>query len=105
MIISELFKLFYYNNKPIQQLNFWQDITGHEVDCIIEDGFQLYPIEIKASMTVNSDFFKELKYWHKITKGDPRNAFIIYAGNEVQERLYGNVVGWKRLNELFKKIY
>jgi uncharacterized protein len=60
MIISELFK-YHYNQVRTPHLYFWQDVQGHEIDCIMEDSYnKLTPIEIKSGMTVNSSFFKGL---------------------------------------------
>lgn len=103
MIISEILKMF-NNNNGIFSIYFWRDAEEHEIDCIIKKGFNLYPIVIKAGMTINSDFFKELEYWNKLTKNESKNGFVIYAGEEFQERSAGNVVSWKKLNELFKRI-
>jgi predicted AAA+ superfamily ATPase len=94
-VISEMIKKRYNAGKEIN-LYFWRDKTGHEIDLIIDGSDQLVPIEIKSGKTVHSEFFKNLKYWQKISGiGHGR---IIYAGDSDQKRSDGmEVVSWKEL--------
>lgn len=66
-MISDLTKDQLNNNKD-PSLYFWRDQQGNEVDCILEKGNTLIPIEIKSGKTMNSDFFKGLNYWTKLAK-------------------------------------
>ena len=68
---------------------------GNEIDCILEHGEKLTPIEIKAGKTISSDYFHGLTYWNRISDSDPKNGIIIYAGMEKQQRSQGNIIGWK----------
>ncbi|MFC1894607.1 ATP-binding protein [Candidatus Dependentiae bacterium] len=102
-VLSEFIKNRY--NKDLRpNLYFWRDNQGHEVDCIIEKGNNLTPIEIKISKTINSSFFDELKYWNEIAKSKPENAFLIYGGIEKRVRSGIKVFGWQSLNSVFSKI-
>jgi len=103
MIISEFFKAS-YNADREPRLYFWRDKTGHEVDCIIEKRQTLYPVEIKAGMTINSNFFDGLSYWNDLAKADPKNGFLVYAGDDNQTRSLGNVVSWRNVHDIFKTI-
>ena len=67
MIISELLKIK-YNNAKSDNLFFWRNNTGNEVDIIIDSPNGLYPVEIKSGRTITTDFFKGLLYWQKISK-------------------------------------
>ena len=94
LLISDFFKQVYNaGRKP--HLYFWRDSHGHEVDCIREKGSQLIPIEIKAGKTISNNYFTELSYWNELTKSDPAQSFVIYAGNENQQRTNGKVLGWQ----------
>lgn len=101
MIISDLFKSS-YNSDRLPRLYFWCDKTKHEVDCIMERGTKLYPIEIKSGKTITPDYFDGLTYWNGLSKGDPDNSFVIYGGNETQKRSFGNVVSWSNVDILNK---
>lgn len=103
MIITELIKEQYNHNRRPQTF-FWRDKTGHEVDCLIEQGQELYPIEIKAGQTVTMDYFESLQYWNALAKVDPLNSAVIYAGT--QQPVFKNiaVISWRNVSELLKKI-
>lgn len=98
-VISELSKSF-YNKGQQPPLYFWRDQSGNEIDCLIEQGSRLTPIEIKSSMTVGGDFFDGLEYWNNLSKQSPSNSYVIYAGDESQERSKGNVIGWREIYKI-----
>jgi len=104
MIITELMKE-QYNHYRRPQTFFWRDKMGHEVDCIIERGQDLFPIEIKAGETITQDYFEALQYWNALAKADPAKSAVVYAGKE--ERIYKGipVFGWSSIKELFQKIF
>jgi len=92
--VSELLKER-MNRGLKEKFYFWRDNTGHEIDCIIENGDRLLPLEIKSGKTINRDFFKGLKYWSKISKTEGEKAYLVYGGSMDQKRKDGNVLGWK----------
>ena len=95
-IISELMKeRINQGNRP--RLYFWRDKTGHEVDCLIEEGTLLKYIEIKSGRTLNTSFFKNLTFFQKLSEASPENAYLIYGGKEVQYRKQAQIVGWESL--------
>lgn len=102
MVIADLYKSF-CNNDLIPRLYFWRDQTGNEIDCIIERAGSLFPIEIKAGMTINSDFFDGLAYWNKLADAKPEHGFLVYGGTENQTRSKGIVIGWPHIDTLFAK--
>lgn len=94
MIISDLIKN-YYNTGNRPWVYFWRDHIGHEIDCIIEKGQNLFPIEIKSSITINPSYTDGLKFWNQISGIKPSNSFVVYAG-EKQIALHDyNIVNWK----------
>ena len=95
-IISEIFKSV-FNRVRSTNCYYWRDKPGHEIDCLLERGAGCRAVEIKSGATVVSDFFKNLKYWSKISGQPPDMNYIIYGGSDSQKRAYGNVVGWKDL--------
>jgi predicted AAA+ superfamily ATPase len=99
MILSDLLKQR-FNAGLMPNLYFWRDKSGHEVDCLLEYGERLVPIEIKSSQTINSDFFTGLTRWNQLADNDPSNSYIVYAGKEKQSRSQGTALSWKQLSSL-----
>lgn len=84
---------------------FWRDKTGHEVDCLIERGQSLFPIEIKAGKTINSNFFDGLNFWNKLADADPKNSFIVYAGNQEHTWHDVNIVNWQSCRRVIERVF
>lgn len=92
-VISELIKG--RRNRGLREnIFFWRDNTGHEIDCVIDQGDSLIPLEIKSGKTVSSDFFKGLTYWSKISGKYTERMYIVYAGSMDQPRKKGQVLSW-----------
>jgi uncharacterized protein len=70
------------------------------VDCLLEYGSKLVPIEIKSSETINSDFFTSLAKWNQLAGNDPSNGYIIYGGKDKQIRSQGVALSWRQLASL-----
>ena len=104
LIISDLMKQR-YNAARIPSLYFWRDNHGYEIDYIIEKGEQLYPVEIKAGRTINPDYFKNIIFWNELTKNQPQNAFVVYAGKDNEQRKYARVVSWDSTDSILKQVY
>jgi predicted AAA+ superfamily ATPase len=92
--ISELLK-GRANRGLRDNLYFWRDNAGHEIDCIIDRGELLLPIEIKSGMTVTSDFLKGLRYWSKLSGTPADKSYLVYGGSMNQKRNEINIINWK----------
>lgn len=101
-ILSEIIKNR-INQKKNPNLYFWRDQHGHEIDCLIEDGSLLTPIEIKSAKTINAGFFAGLNYWNQLAQNTSANTFLIYGGNENQARSQGKIISWKNLKDISAK--
>lgn len=94
-IITELLKNRLNAGLP-NNLYFWRDNTGHEIDVIEERNGHLFPLEIKSGKTITTDYFKGLAFWQKIS-GQKEGA-VIYGGNESQKRSDGyEVFSWNNI--------
>ncbi len=84
------------------RLFYWRDKTGREIDLILERGNKIVPVEIKATKTVHNEFFKNIRYWKKLT--GYKIGKVIYAGDSKQNRTEGiDVFPWEIISsELFK---
>ena len=96
-VISELIKNR-YNKGDKNNIYFWRDKSGHELDVLIEQKQSLIPIEVKSAQTFNTDFLKGIKYWQKLSGAEDK-AFVIYDGTE-QKRPLVEVINWKTLHKL-----
>lgn len=85
------------NNKSSSQIFFWRDREGNEVDVIIKNGQDLYPIEVKLGSTFSKDYLKGIKLWEKQT--GQIDSRIIYTGekDKVSNTIFLN---WKNLPKL-----
>ena len=86
LVIVELLKNRFNKGKS-NNLFFWRDNTGNEIDLVMESGNVLHPIEIKSGKTVSEDFFRNLRFWKKLTGLD--EGTIIYDGDILQDRTEG----------------
>ena len=103
LIISELAKTF-HNAGQRPSLYFWRDNSGNEIDCLIESGQKLIPIEIKSGTTITGDWMKGIRFFQKLSgNANPENSFLIYGGLENQIRSDCNVVSWKDAVAYIKK--
>lgn len=98
-VIGELMKS-HTNAGLTPHLYFWQDKSGKEIDCLIEKGERLIAVEIKAGQTITEDYFRNLEYWTRLSKSDPADTYVVYAGKENQKRKTGRVLGWRNLDQL-----
>jgi len=83
MIVVELLKQR-LNKGKINNLYFWRNSKGNEIDIVIDKFDELIPIEIKSGKTISNDYFKGLKYWNNLT--GHKGGKVIYGGEEYQKR-------------------
>ncbi len=92
LIIADIYKQF-YNRAKTPTIYFWRDSHGHEVDCLIEQGAELLPIEIKASMTIQVNFLSGLEYWQELAR--IKQGLLIYGGREELEISNIAIKSWR----------
>ncbi|NCU32165.1 MAG: ATP-binding protein [Candidatus Moranbacteria bacterium] len=99
LIVIEFLKK-QYEQASRANLSFFRDSNQNEVDLIIPAGESLLAVEIKSGQTVTLDYFKGLKYFSEISKEELVKNFVIYGGDEAQNRSLAQVIPWKKLGEL-----
>jgi len=102
-IINE-FQKFFYNNVIEPELYFWRDKNGKEIDLIIEMQNKLMAVEIKAGETFVSNYFKNLKYWNKLSGNSEENSFIVYGGTSNLKTSNGELFSWLNIDGIIDKI-
>lgn len=94
-IIADIAKQF-FNQAKNPPIYFWRDSHGHEVDCIVEQGAKLLPIEIKASMTFHTSFLDGIHYWQELSGNN--EGLLIYGGNESLHNKGIAIESWKHFS-------
>ncbi|NCB85504.1 MAG: ATP-binding protein [Bacteroidia bacterium] len=89
MVVLEFLKNR-FNHGKTNNLFFWRDNVGTEIDLLIENTERLVPIEIKSGQTITDAYFKSLTTWCKISGTD--TGYVIYTGNQTQKRSNGITV-------------
>lgn len=85
MVVMEALK-YRFNRGRRNNLHFYRDSKGNEVDLLVEIGPDVFPLEIKAGATITQDYFKGLKHFAKCMPGLPWGGGLVYGGEEVQLR-------------------
>ena len=86
MVIVDFLKKRYNTGKS-NNLFFWRDNVGNEIDLLIEYGTRPVPVEIKSGQTVTNDYFKGILFWNKISQTE--GGYVLYNGDMVQKRSNG----------------
>jgi len=93
MVVNEYVKNCTNEGKEIN-LYYWRDKTGHEIDLIVDNFPELMPFEIKSGKTINTEFFKNLKYWMNLS--GVSQAKLLYGGTQHQKYTSGiEVKNWR----------
>ena len=85
LVVIEALK-YRYNRGLRNNLYFWRDAKGNEVDLLVERGPEVTPIEIKSGATVNRDYFKGLKLFASKLPEPPQQMMLVYDGENHQKR-------------------
>lgn len=95
-IIAEKQKQVHHLNTG-EQLYYWRDKTGNEIDLLIEHRKKIKLVEIKAGETVQSDFWKTLLYYEKLN-GSILDKMVVYGGKDKQLRSNKlSIVNWQEI--------
>lgn len=95
-VITEKLKSYLHVGKEAP-IYFWRDQKGHEVDVILDQGVNLYPIEIKSAATFNPDFIQGLEYFNSLQNSNQSDAGrCIYGGDQSFEYKGYQIESWRR---------
>lgn len=73
------------------KINYWRTSSGAEVDCVIDMGDQVIPIEIKASTHVSLSEIKGLKNFLEDYKDKTELGYVVTMG-ERKEKIADNIL-------------
>ena len=96
-VVSELLKRRLFAGKS-DELYFWRDSNGVEIDVIEEDNLEIKAYEIKASETMNTAFFSNIKKIKEIAGLKAENTAVIYSGKSLPAtKESGAYICWKEI--------
>ena len=94
-IVAELLKKR-FNAVQTDNLFYFRDNIGNEVDVIWDRSPQPVPVEIKSGQTISRDVFKGLDYFNKVSGGTD-STYLIYGGDESYTRQSVRVTSWRNI--------
>lgn len=97
MIVINYLKEIYAKGDQ-ENLYFFRDSQGNEIDVIIDTRDGLEAIEIKSAETISPDFQKGLNYIEKISTDTILKKSIVYGGKDKQNRSWGQVLPYRDLS-------
>ena len=97
-IISEIIKQK-FNKGKTNNCYFWRDKNGHEIDCLIDNGDLLSPLEIKSGRTITKEYFKGLNYFSNLAHNQTSHPYIIFGGDNNQSRTNTDIISWSNLDQ------
>jgi predicted AAA+ superfamily ATPase len=80
-VISEVVKAYTHHRRD-PPVYFWRDQTGHEIDLLIEEAGDLFPVEIKSGCTISASMLDGLNWWSKLAAQSPGCATLVYGGRD-----------------------
>ena len=83
-VVSEVIKSFINAGKDIENIYFYRDRDGREIDLVIDEDNTLYPIEIKKGATIDSKWSKGMSALNRITDHNVYRPCIICRCDEVR---------------------
>lgn len=85
LVVIEALK-YRFNRGKRNNLHFYRDAKGNEVDLLVDIGPHVFPLEIKAGATISEDFFKGLRSFAGNGAPLPLGTGLVYGGDEMQSR-------------------
>ncbi len=101
-IIGEFLKS-YYNRGMEAPIYFYRESNGTEIDLIIQNGAELYSVEIKSTQNMNTSVLKNINSFRK-TLGLDLEAAIVYGGDLAWEKNNDRFVPYTQVDLLVKNI-
>ena len=104
MIVMDALK-YRFNHGLRNNLTFFRDRTGNEVDLLYSAGENILAIEIKAAETVNASLFQGLLALENIIRVPRVDKAMVYGGDREETRSGVQIVPWNRAQKLLEKWY
>jgi predicted AAA+ superfamily ATPase len=97
-VVSELLKQRLNEGKS-DNLYFFRDNKGLEIDILLESGAGVDQLEVKSGKTISSDFFAPLRKFAEL-HGRVGRSSLVYGGTESMLREGVHVISWRDVGGL-----
>lgn len=102
-VFSEIFKAGVHGGLQ-PSLFHYRESRGLEIDLLIDRGREWSAVEVKSGATINPDFFTNLERFRERfqteIKTGPIQSYVIYGGEDSQERSLARIWAWKDVHRL-----
>jgi len=98
MIVVEMLKQR-FNNGLDNNLYFYRDKSGVEVDIVAETQDGIYAYEVKSAESLHPIFFKNLKLFQQLLPQEVKRSAVIYNGKEQLTTTYCGVIPFATQNK------
>ena len=94
-----------YNQGKRNNLFFYRDSNGNEIDILYTKGQDILPIEVKSGQTITSSYFKGLnKFKQLFPDSIAWDSLLIYGGEVEQQRAETRVIRIFSLGDFLKDL-
>ena len=97
LVASEFLKNDFNRGKR-ENIYYWRDNKGREIDLIKQEGNYNKGYEIKKTKTIRDNFFKNLSFWETLEKNNTKN--LIYDGTEEYIINKTKIINWRNIFNL-----
>jgi predicted AAA+ superfamily ATPase len=88
------------NKGKKNNLNFYRDSTGNEVDIIYNVAQKMLAVEVKAGATISGEYFKGLRAFDKVAGADVFARAIVYGGDRNEYRSEVHITNYFNVKSL-----
>jgi predicted AAA+ superfamily ATPase len=99
LILNEFIKRN-FNRGENRQPYFWQDNHSKEIDCLLVNGEQVTPVEIKSGKTISTSYFDNFKYWQALAALPEDQGIVVYGGEQSLQTSAGALISWRHLDRI-----
>jgi len=78
-VLTEIVKTINYRGQE-PQVYFWRTAAGAEVDIVVAEGGQLFPLEVKLSATARPAMARNLTAFQKDLQDRAASGYLIHPG-------------------------
>ena len=89
-----------YNRGLDSNLFYFRDKSQKEVDLVQEIGNEYHAYEVKIAPSINSDFYKNLKYFNTLFPKENTRCCIIYTGNSESQNPENGYINYQNISDL-----
>ncbi len=102
MVVMEILK-YRFNRGKLENINFYRDSNGNEVDVLYKIAQHVLPVEIKSGETITRDYFKGLNNFDNVIDEFPYGKALIYAGKEERVQNGIEILNYSNIERFFEK--